>query len=296
MKKSLIFVLIVAVAFATLEPVSSLPVFTGVNAFAITAIRFLIGSLILVPFSIAEVRKKQLKITARDWAVMGALGTLEIAVSMNLLQFAVQVVRDAGKTPANVAIIFCSNSLLTILLSTLILREKFTKRKLLAAVLGAIGLCFCVSFKGSDGWISSLLALLAALMFSLYTVLSKKYAAKFSGVVMTGFSFLIGSVVLIVGLLIAGVDLTANLGVHNLPQLLYLGVVVTGIGYVCYFLAIDAWSMMAASLAFFIKPVLTPFMVWLIKGTAPTDPKLFIAIAFVVAGSVTAVLKPKERS
>lgn len=296
MKKSLIYVLIAAIAFATLEPFSALPAFTGVSAFAITAIRFVIGSLMLLPFSIAAVRKKQVRITKKDWAVLAGLGIMVICISMNLLQIAVQIVREGGKTPANVAILFCSNSLFTMLLSAWLLRDKLTAQKLLAAGLGVVGLLLCVDFGGSDGVLASILTILAALTFSLYTVLSKKYAARLGGIIQTGFSFLIGSVVLVVALLISGVELLKNVNSANFLHMLYLGVVVTGIGYAAFFKGIEKWSTMAASLVFFIKPVLTPFAVWIIKGSefAPTDPKTFVAVAFVVAGSVVAVLQPRK--
>ncbi|MEA4965878.1 MAG: EamA family transporter [Oscillospiraceae bacterium] len=298
MKKSLLYVLITAVAFSTLEPFSSLPAFAGVSAFSITAIRFVIGSLMLLPFSIAAVRKKHVKIGKRDWAILAGLGVLVICVSMNLLQIAVQIVRESGKTPANVAILFCSNSLFTIFLSAWLLHDRLDRQKLLAAGLGVVGLFFCIDFSGSDGLLSSLLTLLAAITFSLYTVLSKKYAARLSGIIQTGLSFLIGSAVLVVGLLLSGMDLLENVGTHNLLDMLYLGVVVTGIGYAAFFKGIEEWSTMAASLVFFIKPVLTPFAVWLIKGSefAPTDWKIFAAGAFVVAGSAAAVWRPAAKA
>lgn len=296
MKKAIFYIAVVAVTFALLEPIGSLPAFSGVSAFVITAVRFAIGSALLLPFSISALKRRRLRLSGRDWLMIAGLGILVICVSMNLLQLAVQTVREAGKTPANIAIIFCSNSLLTILLSVWLLHDPMTGQKLLATGLGTIGLCFCVDFSGRDGLRASLLALAAAATFSLYTVLTKKYAARFSGVIQTGFSFLIGSVVLILALVLMGDTSFQQIGPKNLPHMLLLGVVVTGIGYAAYFRAIECWSVMAASLAFFIKPVLTPFTTWLIRGQAfaPADWKLFIAIGFVILGSAVALI-PAQR-
>lgn len=297
MKKSIIFIIITAASFSILEPVGSLPAFQGANAFSITALRFLIGCLILLPYSVLSLKKKQIHLDLRDWLTFAGL-SIVIFVSMDLLQLSVQVVREAGKTPANVAIIFSSSSLFTILLSRLILHETFDRRKLYACVLCIIGLLFCVNFSGRDGWISSLFSVLAAASFSLYTVLVRKFSTKCSGCIQAGFSFLIGGILQVSVLLLVDTDTFANIGPVNFPLLICLGIVVTGIGYLSYFLAIEHWNAMAGSFVFFVKPVMTPFSVWLIKGNdfAPTDWKILVAVMFVVAGSILAVIKPKDLS
>jgi len=296
MKKSLVYILAAAIIFSTLEPFSSLPAFAGVNALGITAIRFVIGSLLLLPFSIRGLKSAGLHLDIKDWAILAGLGVLNICISMNLLQFAVRIVRESGRTPANVAIIFSSNSLFTILFSALLLKNRLNRRKLLAIALCIVGLVFCIDFQGNDGWISGLLALLAAVTFSLYTVLTKKYAARFSGIIQTGISFFAGSIILVLILAVSGTNIFTNVNVGNLPHMLYLGLIVTGIGYLAFFRGIDKWSTMAASFVFFIKPVLTPFSVWLIRGAdfAPTDWKIFISVAFVVAGSILSILEPNR--
>ena len=140
---------------------------------------------------------------------------------------------------------------------------------------------------------SIVLSILSALTFSLYTVMSKKYANKVSGVISTGFSFFFGSMVLLLVLILMGIPVFQGIDHYSLPILLYLGIVVTGIGYWSYFRAMEKSSAMAASFVFFIKPVLTPFAAFIINGIVPQG-RVFIAMILVVAGSVLAVGIPKD--
>ena len=53
-----------------------------------------------------------------------------------------------------------------------------------------------------------------------------------------------------------------------------------------------AWAIMGA-MAFFIKPILTPFSVWVINGVEPNATAL-IAVVFIVAASRFAALKKEK--
>ena len=75
--------------------------------------------------------------------------------------------------------------------------------------------------------------------------------------------------------------------------MLYLGIAVTGLGYWAFFRAMEKSSATAASTAFFIKPILTPFAAFFINGIAPA-PKVFAALILVVAGSVLASMPTKQ--
>lgn len=285
MRKGLLYIILTAVLFTTLEPVSKL-ISTEISPVHITFIRFFIGSLMLLPFSVAQVKKKNIKLNAKDICVMSFLGILCICISMILLQYAVL----KAESPALIAIIFSSNSVFTLIFAVFILKDKFTWVKLGAIALCLVGLLVCADFKSTENLISVVLAVLAALTFSLYTVLSKKFMKKVSGIIQTGFSFFIGSLVLLVALLIGGTNIFGGITSSNILELLYLGIAVTGLGYWSYFQAMDKASAMAASFVFFIKPTLTPFATFVINGIVP-DMKVFIALILVMAGSYMATVK-----
>mgnify|MGYP003303424185 CR=1 FL=1 len=286
MKKGIFYALVTALMFVTLEPVSKL-IANDISPFAMTFWRFLIGSIMLIPFAIVKIKKEQIKITGKDVLLMALLGILVICISMLSLQFAVKL----ADAPSLIAIIFSVNSVLTIIFAVLFIsEEKFTKNKIIALVLGIIGVVACADFSSGTNLGSVALALIAAVSFSLYTALSRKYAKKISGLIQSAGGFLIGSIVLFVFLLIGGYDIVPKTDLTSLSILLYLGVFVTGVGYVAYFKAMEKGGAIMASMAFFIKPVLTPFVTYFVNGIVP-DIKVFIAVAFIVGASYFAVYK-----
>ena len=290
MKKGIIYALLTAVLFVTLEPVSKL-IAGDINPYAITFWRFIIGALILLPPAVIKIKKEKIHIGIKDFGIMTALGILFICISMIALQIGVK----KADSPSLIAILFSSNSIFTILFAILISKEKLNKNKVIALILGVVGVLACADFSAGTNLESVLYGVFAALSFSLYTVLSQKFTKKFGGIVQTSIVFLMGSIILFIALLVMRVDVTPDFSPNTLSILIYLGVLVTGIGYGCYFKAIEKGGAIMASLAFFIKPILTPFVTLVINGIMP-DLKVFGAVACIVAASYFATYKKTDRT
>ena len=289
MKKGFLYSLLTALLFVTLEPVSKL-IAGEISPFAITFWRFAIGSLILLPFAVGKIKKGALNISGKDLLTCTLLGILFICVSMVSLQVAVKESANATL----IAIIFSSNSVFTLLFAVLLCKEKITKNKFLALVFCVTGLLFCVSLKDGAELFSVLLSLFASLSFSLYTALSQRYMTRLGGAVQTCFVFLLGSAVLLLVLIFTGADLVPSFDLKSLSILAYLGLLVTGVGYYAYFKAIEKGGAIMGSLAFFIKPVLTPFVALMVNGT-PLKWNVFAAVLFVMIGSLFAILERNQK-
>lgn len=279
MKNGMLYVLITALCFATHEPSSKL-LDGEINPYAITAIRFLIGGLVLLPFSIHEIVKKKIKLTAKDFGIMTGLGVLFICVSMVLLQVAVAIADSA----AIVAIIFSSNSIITIAMSAIFLKVKLSASKIVGIVFCVIGVLVAADITGGTNALSVVFAVLSALTFSTYTILCKKYMTKISGVIQSGISFVIGSVILMLALPLFKIEVWSGVSPANVLNMLYIAVIVTGLGYWAYFGAMKNGGAQTAALAFLIKPILTPFAAFAINGE-PFASNVFIAVVFVVIGA-----------
>lgn len=288
MKKGIIYSIITALFFTTLEPVSKL-IAEVVNPYAITFWRFLIGSIILLPFAIIKIKKEKIHITLKDFGIMTLMGSIFICIIMVALQIAVKM----SSSPAITSMVFSTNSVFTILFAMFILKDKMTKNKLIAVILCSIGIVLCTDFSKGANISSLLLAVFAALTFSMYTVLSKKYMAKVGGIIQTAFTFFMGSIVLLIALLIIGVDVSPTTDVSTLSILLYLGVLVTGVGYWSYFKGVEKGGAIIGSMAFFIKPILTPFVTWVVNDITPSF-MVFAALAFIVVGSYFATYKKEK--
>ncbi len=288
MKKGIFYAALTAILFVTLEPVSKL-IANEISPYAMTFWRFLIGSVLLVPFAAVKVKKENIKITGKDILRMTLLGILVICLSMVVLQIAVK----QADTPSLIAIIFSSNSVFTIIFSVLLIKEeKLNKNKVIALIFGVLGVVLCADFSSGTNLTSVLYTFIAALSFSLYTVLSQKYKNKTGGIVQTAGVFLAGSIVLLIILLITKQDISMPIQPKSLLIMLYLGILVTGVGYVSYFKAMEKGGAIMASMAFFIKPILTPFVTLLVNGIKP-DGKVFLAVACIVVASYFSTFRKK---
>lgn len=277
--QTVIYVIIAVIGFTTFEPVSKL-ITDSVSSLSITGIRFLLGGIMLLPLAIADLKRKNIKLTLKDIGILGALGILCICISMLSLQYAVKL----APSPAVIAIVFSVNSITTLILATLVLKEKITLFKALATLFCVIGIAIMFDPKAGANAISIVFALIAAVTFSLFTVLSKKVNLRLSPTITSAIAFSIGGLILVVWQFATGKPIVEKIDFQVIWVIIYLVIVVTGIGYIAFFKAMEKGSAMAASLVFFIKPILTPFVTWIVNGIVP-DWKVFLALGLILVGS-----------
>ena len=280
-----IYIIVAVIALTTFEPFSKLITDT-ISPEAITGIRFLLGGLMLFPLALRDIKKKEIKLNFKDFATLSALGILCICISMLALQQGVKL----APSPAVIAIVFSVNSVITLVLASFVLKEKITVFKALATLFCVLGIGVMFDPKAGANAMSITFALVAAVTFSLFTVFSKKVNARLSAVITSAISFSVGGLLLFAYSFVKGNPFTAHFDFQVIWVLLYLIIVVTGIGYIAFFKAMEKGSAMAASLVFFIKPILTPFVTWVVNGIVP-DWKVFVALGLIVIGSYLGLYK-----
>jgi len=289
MDNSIWYVIYTALVFASMEPVSKL-LNSQMHAFTLTFLRFFIGSLFLLPIAIREIRKKKLTFKGKDLFWLTVQGVLLVCVSMGTLQIAV----FRAESAAFIAVIYCTSSVFTVIFAALILKERMTKRRILAVALCLAGICVGGGVNQHESLAAIILAFVAAISMSLFTVLGKILINRFPTKVQIGISFPIGTIILGIVELCAGIPFIpaqGNAGLYELFLILYLGVAVTGLGYLSYFQALELSGAFMASLVFFIKPILAPFMSLLILGKTNSSPLLFVSIILIVSGSLLVMKK-----
>lgn len=180
----------------------------------------LAGVMVIIAGSM--IQKRKLIPEKRDWKKI-----LKLCILQTVLQYFFFYIGLAHASGVKSAIITGSNSLLTILVASLIFRqERLTLAKSVGCLLGFLGVAaanmtgegmdLSVSFSG-EGCI-----LLASLSYSFSSVLIKRYSADTDPVLLSGWQFLVGGFILAGGGLIMG----GNIGHAALPalsMLLYLG-------------------------------------------------------------------------
>jgi drug/metabolite transporter (DMT)-like permease len=284
MKKGYLFIAFSTLFFSTMEIAIKL-VATDFNPMQLNFLRFLIGSIILAPLALRHLKGSGFSITRSSLSYFLFSGFMCVVVSMTFFQLAI-VYSEASI----VAILFSCNAVFMIPFAHFFLKEKLTKLSLISLIVSVAGMLFIVNPANLTNVPGIVLSLIAAMTFAFYGIIGRKGSLKFGfdGIVQSSFSFLTGSIELLVLILFtkippvaawlksvglaafSNIPVLQNISWGSAPILIYLGVFVTGLGFSFYFLAMEATSASTASLVFFIKPALAPIFALLILGEAMT--------------------------
>lgn len=286
-----VWIVLTAFAFGTME----IALHIGglkFSALQLTFLRFLIGGLVLLPFAARNLYKRHYHVTRRDIASIAVLGFINVVVSMTLFQLSV------NHCNANLAAVLVSiNPLFTMVLAHFIVHEHFTLKKgiVLAVCLFGMGLVANpLHLASGNEPIGILMGLGASATFGLYTVLSHRVVRRVGGMTVNSLSFLFGAFFELVVLIVLGEPIIQGIGADTIGILLYTGVVVTGLGYLCFMRAIETNGASHASHAFFIKPIIAMCLAALILNE-PITWNIALGIAVIVAGFVFQAIPFKRK-
>lgn len=279
-KIGLIYLVITICLFSTFE-VTSKGLSAHMGPTQITFTRFLIGGIVLLPFAIARMARKRIRLTGIDFAKAGALGIVNIVISMGLIQWGL-VYANASVSAA----LFSVNPLFVMLFARPLLGERITAPKAAGLLLGIAGIAILfadgVSEKTSTPF-GLVLILASSVCFALYTVLGKKLITRdVDSLIVTTFSFLIGSACMVPIQLAMNVPLIPDV-MPVMPQLLYMSVAITGIAYVTYFEGLSRLDAGAGSTLYFAKPAMASLLAVALLGER-VSAQMVIGILVVAAG------------
>ena len=297
-----VYIVLCAVIFSTMEVM--LKTVHGVFApMQITCLRFLVGGVLLIPFAVRSIRKKNAVLTRRDLGFFACAGFLCVVIAMSLYQMSVTYTRASI-----VAVIFSCNPIFVTMLAHFLLHEEIHKNHVIALILELTAALIIIDpVHASLDPTGALLAILSAAMFSFYSVFGKKRTPRFGGIAVTCLSFLFGATELVALLLFgrtaAGASLYGALGLKifidvplfeniplsALPALLYICCINSAAGFVCHMMAMEKTSAQEASLIFFLKPIIAPiFALIFLKEEIPLN--MIVGIVCFLAGSLCAIL------
>lgn len=262
MKKVVIYVCLTAFFFSTME-VALKVAGNNLDAIQMTFLRFLIGGLILAPLGWSDLQKRGARLTKGDLLWLFAVGVMGVSISMLAFQFGV-----SNCNAATASSIICLNPLFTMLIAHIFTTEKMDRAKWTACGIGLVAAFFMIrpwDVQPGNTPLGLALTLLASITFGAYTVMGKRTIGRLGALAQTSISFLFGSMILLVALLVTDRPVFAGV-TDNLLVVAYVGIVVTGIGYICYFTAIRYSDATTGAIAFYIKPAIAPVLAMLFLG------------------------------
>jgi drug/metabolite transporter (DMT)-like permease len=278
------------------------------NPVQLVFLRFFIGSLVLMPLALKELKQRECRLNRRDFAYFALTGFINIVVSMMLFQMAIVY------APASVvAVLICCNPIFVVLFASLLLREKIYNDTIVSMIVSMAGVLVIMNPLKMTGSVTGfVLTLLAAVTFALYCVVGRPGTERHGCIASTCGSFIVGSMEMLFLILLsklggvssflvhagltsfANVPLWQGITPHRLPALLFLGVGITGLGYVACFRAMEATSTTTGSLIFFIKPALAPVLALLILHEA-ISVRMVSGIVLILVGSLVTFIPSHKR-
>jgi drug/metabolite transporter (DMT)-like permease len=276
-----IFLGLTSLMFGTFEVTSKL--IHGLEAIQINCLRFCIGGLALLPFALLDIRRRKIRFRFKDMAYLALLGVLFVPVSMLLYQIAL------AETTASLSVfIFSVNPVFIALFALLILKERANAVMVVAIAVGVIGLAVVANPFTRDFNLYILVGVAGVAVFGFYSVLMRPVTARFGNLVTTTLVILYGATVLLAGLLIRGVPVTAGLDGRNIWPLVYLGVFCSGLTFVSYYKGMSLTSTNVGSIVFFLKPVLSTILAVVVLREVLTL-RFLIGAGLIILGSVLMV-------
>ena len=302
MKKGYFYIAVAVVMFTSFEVV--LKFIAGqINPVQLTLCRFAIGFVFLLPVALHNLKKRGKKLDRGSVVYFALLGFIGIALCMPILQMAVNYTGSSVS-----ALMFSCNPVFVAFLAFFLLKEPIKPRHIAALALEVAGTVVIISpWDTKLNLTGAALALLSTLLFSLYGVLGKRKVAEFGGAVVTCFSFLFGSLIVLVFIFLthipavshmfqsmglnsfADIPVFAGYTLENLPYVLFVSVGVAGIGFCAYYLAMEYEPASVVSLVYFFKPALSPILAWMVHGEEISQTMLF-GMVLIVAGSLCSII------
>ena len=299
MKKGCLFIIVATILFSSME-ISIKLSGSMFNPVQINFLRFFIGGIILLPIAISRLKKENIFLIKRDISFFALTGFLCIIISMTFFQLAIVYTKASI-----VAILFSCNPVILLIFTAIFLKEKLSTSIIISIFVSLLGIVFIINPFSLSNPLGIILALMSAISFAAYSVVCRYGTKKYfyDGIVLTGFTFIIGSLELLGLILIshikgvsrflisinlnefANIPVLKGINTGSLPMLLYLGIGVTGIGFCCYFLAMEEVGVSLSSLIFFIKPALAPIFALIILNEV-IHLNTIVGILIILVGSV----------
>ena len=302
MKRGYFYIAVAVLMFTSYEVVLRF-ISDQINSVQLTLFRFSVGFLFLLPLALRTLKQRKEHLDGRSLARFALLGLFGIALSMPILQLSVNY---TGSSVA--AVLFSCNPVFVTFLAFFLLKEPIKGRHIAALALEILGTVAIINpFHTQLDLRGVGLALLSTFFFSLYGVMGKRACSRFGGAVVTCFSFLFGSLIVLCFILIShipavsnallsiGLDNFSNIPIlrgytlSNLPYVLFVSVGVAGIGFCAYFLAMEHQPASVVSLVYFFKPALAPVLAWFLHGEQ-IPSNMMLGIVLIVVGSLCAII------
>ncbi|ASJ55943.1 EamA family transporter [Brevibacillus formosus] len=254
-------------------------------------LRYVIALLALL--MIGALTKQSWCVAKRDWLIIILIGLIGNTISI--------VTQEVGTMLSSAqmgAIITSTTPAFMVLFARMILKEKITVKKAISIVLATIGVCVIVGTAqiDSSNQLGGISLIIAALTWSLMSVLVKRVPGQYSQIVVTSYSILVAVVVLTPFTLgrLTKLDFQAIMQPSIWGGLLYLGVISTACGFLFWNRGLQKLNASSGGLFFFFQPIVGTFLGWLLLDEQ-IGLSFWMGTAFIFIGVLLVIREDKTQ-
>lgn len=242
------------------------------NPTAIAAMRFTIVSFFFIPAAV-WLHIKNERVRKEDFLHLVLLAVFGVAL-LYILQY--EGVNLTTATNASLMVAF--NPTMTLLLSSFLIKEKLSFKKLLAILIAFLG-AFLVITNGSmdigtrmNDVVGSLLSLASTFCWAVYTVLNKKFVEKHSPLFSTVYTSIFGALLLLPFLPSSQL---LSLSLYGWMGLVYLALTCTVFGYLVWSYSLKFIDASKAAVFVYLVPLFSVLLAFIFLGETLTAYSAF---------------------
>lgn len=272
--------------------------------FAFNCLRSIIGALFLFGFmAVMSIKNKDYVIIPKTMnkkllLTGGILCGIALAVSTNFQQFGIAAYPDGAPVEARSGFITALYVIVVPILSVFV-RKKVPIMVWISALVAISGFYMLCLFEGVSGfYFADILVLGCTFTFSLHIIIIDKYCDAIGGVRLSAFQFVFAAIISGIMSLIFELDL---INIQNIvsviPEILYMGIVSSGIAYTLQIVGQKYAEPAIASLSMSLESVFAALGGWVITGNALKGNEIIgclLVFAAIVLAQMPEFFKKKE--
>jgi len=247
---------------------------------------------LLALFVIGLITKQSWRIAKKDWLLIFLIGLIG-----NTISIITQEVGTMLSTAQMGAIITATTPAFMVLFARIILKEKLTFKKILSILFASTGVCTIIGFSGFDDsfQLGGISLLIAALTWSLMSVLIKRIPGHYSQIVITTYAIVVAMILLTPFTVyrLPALDWTAMMHPTIWGGFIYLGVISTAIGFLLWNRGLQMLKASSGGLFFFFQPIVGTLLGWLLLGEE-IGFSFWIGIILIVMGVLLVIRDEKK--
>ena len=261
------------------------PAVEAAGPITLAFLRLLIGFAMVAPAGLGARGTGAARLSAGDHRTLFWMGFVGFTLAMALAHWGL-----AWSTATNAALLVATEPIALVALAPIVLGERLTRREGWGTALALVGATVIVvngvpdlTVSIAPHWRGDLLLLLSGVCFAAYSLLGRPVLARYPSIRVTAWSFLWGVVTTApLAAVEWRVGSRAPWTAASVAAVLYLGIVITGLGYLVWNWALERVSAARAAIYLNVQP-----LVGALLGVAWLGEPMSV---FTVAGGVLVVL------